>query len=118
MLSDTPSVPSYSTQNLNHLGLVSGITQDLGIFDLIDQYLPSDPKSRLSNGQVVLAMLINGLGFTTRPMYLRPQFFGNKPVDVQGPRWQHFRQGPLSRGDRLPVSRGQDRRSSDALDCR
>ena len=74
--------PPYSTQNLDHLGLVSGISQDLGLVDLINGSLTSDPRSRLSHGQVVLAMLINGLGFTTRPMYLSPQFFSNKPVDL------------------------------------
>lgn len=72
----------YSTEILDHLGLVSGITQDLGIVDLIDQLIPSDPKAILSPGQTVLGMLINGLGFTTRPMYLSPQFFANKPVDL------------------------------------
>ena len=72
----------YSTQRMDHLGLVSGIVQDLGLVELIDAQVISDPKSRLSYGQVVLAMLINGLGFTTRPMYLSPQFFETKPVDL------------------------------------
>ena len=67
---------------MDHLGLVSGIVQDLGLVELIDAQVISDPKSRLSYGQVVLAMLINGLGFTTRPMYLSPQFFETKPVDL------------------------------------
>ena len=72
----------YSTQRMDHLGLVSAIVQDLGLIDLIDTHIISDPKSHLSYGQLVLAMLINGLGFTTRPMYLSPQFFENKPVDL------------------------------------
>ena len=72
----------YSTQRMDHLRLVSGIVQDLGLVELIDAQVISDPKSRLSYGQVVLAMLINGLGFTTRPMYLSPQFFETKPVDL------------------------------------
>lgn len=62
--------PMYTSQILDHLGLVSGICQDLGIVDLIDQRMISDPRNHLSYGQVVLAMLINGLGFTIRPMYL------------------------------------------------
>ena len=72
----------YTTQRVDHLGLVSSIVQDLGIVDIIDSHLIWNPKSHLSCGQVVLAMLINGLGFTTRPMYLSPQFFANKPVDL------------------------------------
>lgn len=72
----------YSTQNLDHLGLVSGIAQDLGLIALIDEKIACDPKSRISYGQVVLGMLLNGLGFTSRPMYLSPQFFANKPLDL------------------------------------
>lgn len=72
----------YTTDRMDHLGLVSAIVQDLGLVALIDSKLSWDPKSHLSCGQVVLAMLINGLGFTTRPMYLSPQFFANKPVDL------------------------------------
>ena len=72
----------YSTQRMDHLGLVSAIVQDLGLVDLVDTHLITDSKSHLSHGQMVLAMLINGLGFTTRPMYLSPQFFENKPVDL------------------------------------
>ena len=75
-------ISPYSTQRMDHLGLISAIVQDLGLVKLIDTHVISDPKSRLSYGQVVLAMLINGLGFTTRPMYLSPQFFANKPVDL------------------------------------
>ena len=75
-------VLNYSTQRMDHLGLVSATVQDLGLVELIDSHLLSDPKSHLSYGQVVLAMLINGLGFTTRPMYLSPQFFENKPVEL------------------------------------
>lgn len=82
MQSESTSLPVYTTQIVDHLGLVSGITQDLGIVELIDELIPIDPTSRLSHGQTVLAMLINGLGFTTRPMYLSPQFFANKAVDI------------------------------------
>lgn len=82
MENSAASSSPYSTQVLDHLGLVSGIAQDLGLVDLITDLIPSDPKSRLTHGQCVLAMLINGLGFTTRPMYLSPQFFLNKPVDL------------------------------------
>lgn len=50
--------------------------------ELIDERIACDPKSRISYGQVVLGMLLNGLGFTSRPMYLSPQFFANKPLDL------------------------------------
>ena len=81
-MSSSSANPMYSTQNLDHLGLVSGIAQDLGLIELIDSKIACDPKSRISYGQVVLGMLLNGLGFTSRPMYLSPKFFANKPLDL------------------------------------
>lgn len=81
MESPIPSV-QYSSHDLGHLGLISGIFQDLGFVDMIDKLLLGNPTSRLSHGQTILAMVINGLGFTSRPMYLSPQFFANKPVDL------------------------------------
>lgn len=81
-MTNSESSMAYSSQILDHLGLVSGICQDLGLVELIDSHVVCDSRSRLSYGQTVLAMLINGLGFTTRPMYLSPQFFENKPVDL------------------------------------
>lgn len=77
-----PETSKYTTERMDHLGLVSSLVQDLGLVGLIDRHIPSDPKSHLSYGQLVLAMLINGLGFTTRPLYLSPQFFDNKPLDL------------------------------------
>ena len=37
---------------------------------------------RLPWGQAVQAMVLNGLGLTGRAMYLTPEFYENKPVDV------------------------------------
>ena len=33
-------------------------------------------------GQSVQAMVLNGLGFVGRPLYLTPEFLRQKPVDV------------------------------------
>ena len=77
------SSPIYQTQRLDHLGLVSGIFRDLGLVGLLDGHIQLDERSKLSAGQLVLAMVINGLGFTTHPMYLSPQFFSNKPLSVK-----------------------------------
>jgi hypothetical protein len=32
-------------------------------------------------GTAVVAMILNGLGFANRQLYLIPQFFANKPVE-------------------------------------
>jgi transposase len=69
------------TQALDHLGLVAAVTRDLGIVDKIDQRLPTTDKANVTMGQRVLAMILNGLGFTNDRLYLVPRFFQNKPVD-------------------------------------
>ena len=73
---------SVSSQNLDHLGLVAATFKDLGLVDKIHARIPNkDPRRIVSTGHAVLAMIINGLGFTNRRLYLSPQFFQDKPVD-------------------------------------
>ena len=72
---------NYRSQVIKHLGLVAGMVDELGLVERIDQLLPKDEERRtLSHGQVVKAMIINGLGFSQRALYLTPLFFQDKPV--------------------------------------
>jgi len=52
-----------------------------GIVDKINQRLPTTDKANVTMGQRVLAMILNGLGFTNDRLYLVPRFFQNQPVD-------------------------------------
>lgn len=71
----------YQSSSLDHLGLVAGMYDELGIGELIDELIPQDTEKRtVSLGQAVKAMVLNGLGFTQRALYLTPQFFEDKPV--------------------------------------
>src|SRR5437868_11192149 len=38
-------------------------------------------ESRVSVGTATVAMILNGLGFSNRQLYLVPQYFANKPVE-------------------------------------
>jgi transposase len=68
--------------NLDHHGLVAAVCQDLGIKEKINAALgPGDRQRVVSAGTSVVAMILNGLGFTNRRLYLTPQFFANKPVE-------------------------------------
>ena len=72
----------YRSHNLDHLGLVAALYDELGIGTLIDSLIPQDLEQRhVSIGQAVKAMVINGLGFTQSPLYLTPQFFEDKPIE-------------------------------------
>jgi transposase len=73
---------NISQETLNHLGLVAATGKDLRIADLIDEAIPATDHRRIvSTGKAAMAMIINGLGFSNRQLYLVSEFFRNKPVD-------------------------------------
>jgi transposase len=70
------------TKRLDHLGLVMGTLRELGIIDLINQRIGANTEYNVSTGEVVAAMVMNGLGFVSRPLSLTPQFFESKALDL------------------------------------
>jgi hypothetical protein len=50
------------TQRLDHLGIVAGICNQIGLIEQIDQQVGPN-KRKISVGQAVQAMVLNGLGF-------------------------------------------------------
>jgi len=76
-----PDYPMYRSQVLDHLGLVAGMFDELGIGDVLDQATHQNPEMRdLTVGEAVKAMVLNGLGFINQALYLVPRFFQNKPT--------------------------------------
>ena len=69
------------TLPMDHHGLVAAVCKDLRIAERIDACLGVHDKRIVSPGQSVVAMILNGLGFTNRRLYLTPQFFESKPVE-------------------------------------
>ncbi len=70
------------TENLDHHGLVASVCQELQIARRIDELIYKEDTGRnLTPGKAVEAMIINGLGFTNRRLYLTSQFFQDKPVE-------------------------------------
>lgn len=47
----------------------------------INQLLGTHPQGMLSLGQVVKAMILNGLGLVSAPLYLFERFFGGKATE-------------------------------------
>jgi transposase len=73
---------NISTTNLDHLGLVAAVCKDIKLQELVDKRIGSkDPRRIVGPGLGVVAMVLNGLGFTSKRLYLTPQFFLNKPVE-------------------------------------
>ena len=49
---------------------------------MIDARLGRDDQEEITTGEATAGMILNGLGFSDRPMSLTPQFFANKPVGL------------------------------------
>jgi transposase len=76
-----PKSQQYRTQVLDHLGLVAGMCEDLGITEVMDQATQQDPAMRIvTAGHAVKAMVLNGLGFLNQQRSLVPHFFQHKPL--------------------------------------
>ena len=67
--------------NLDHLGLVAGIIDQIGLVKLVNEHVGEDPHQIVSTGAVVKAMLLNGLGMVSAPLYLFSQFFEGKATE-------------------------------------
>jgi len=75
-------VSDITTEVIDHHGLVAAVSRDLGIAEKINQRIGSkDPRRKVQPGLAAVAMIINGLGFTNRRLYLTPQFFQSKAVE-------------------------------------
>ena len=73
---------SVTSSNLDHHGVVAAACRDLDIAQRINKRIGSpDPRRIVQPGLAVVAMIINGLGFTNRRLYLTPQFFESKAMD-------------------------------------
>jgi transposase len=72
---------SYVNERLDHLGIVAGVCQEIGLAEYLDR-LDTSFHARVSVGTATVAMILNGLGFSNRRLYLVPQFFANKPVET------------------------------------
>jgi len=73
---------TVKVERLDHLGIIAGAIKDLGIIEMIDARIIPDDQEEISTGDAVAGMIINGLGFSNRPISLTPQFFSNKPVEL------------------------------------
>ena len=72
-------VVPYQSKRLDHLGLIAGVCDQIELVKRIDAFFP-DQTRKVTIGEAVKAMILNALGFSSRPLYLSPEFFRNKPV--------------------------------------
>jgi transposase len=72
----------YEIKRLDHLGIVAGVIKDLKIVEMIDERLGKYEGETLTAGETVSGMIMNGLGFSGKPLYLTPLFFENCPLEL------------------------------------
>jgi len=70
----------FVVEHLNHLGIVAEVCREIGVAEWLDQQDP-DSRQQVSVGTTTVALVLNGLGFSNRRLYLVPQFFADKPVE-------------------------------------
>lgn len=68
-------------QDIDHLGLIAGIVDEIGIVDITNRLLGTHPLEQVSAGHVVKALILNCLGFLTAPLYLFSRFFEGKATE-------------------------------------
>lgn len=92
---------AYQTKSIDHLGLVAGLCKELGIAEFIDEHLPNQSELRhISYGQLVISMILNGLGFVSRTLHMFPDYFADKPVERllgEGIKAEHINDDALGR---------------------
>lgn len=70
----------FEQKQLQHLGIIAGICNEVSLINHIDSRIGKE-KRKVSVGQAVQAMILNALGFSGRALYLTPNFFRNRPID-------------------------------------
>jgi transposase len=75
------NLDNIEVKTINHLGLIAGIIDEIGIGEIINEKLGIQPQERLNSGLIVKGIILNAMGFVSRPLYLFPQFFEDKATE-------------------------------------
>jgi transposase len=69
-----------TSTKIDHLGLVAGVFDRLGIGDVIDSRLRKSRHHKVSHSGATKAMILNGLGLMGQRLYLYPEYYEKVPV--------------------------------------
>ena len=75
------SLKEIEFKNIDHLGIVAGIIDSIDLVEIVNEYCGQESGEKISPGHVVKAMILNGLGFVSSPLYMFPEFFENKACE-------------------------------------
>jgi len=75
------TLKEIEVQNIDHLGIVAGIIDSIGLVEIINEFLGENADEKISCGHVVKAMILNGLGFVSAPLYMFSKFFESRACE-------------------------------------
>jgi len=75
------SAEAIKVLDIDHLGIVAGIIDEMGLVEEVNRKVGIKVKETLTPGQVMKAMILNGLGFLSAPLYLFEEFFRGKATE-------------------------------------
>jgi transposase len=68
-------------KDLNHYGIIAGIIDEVGLVEKINELVGTHHRQKVTPGLAVKAMIINGLGMFSAPLYLFEKFFEGKATE-------------------------------------
>jgi transposase len=80
-MNQTKVIPNIEVEDIDHLGIIAGIIDDIGIVDIINKRVGEHTQEQVSAGHVVKALILNCMGFLSAPLYLFHQFFVGKGTE-------------------------------------
>lgn len=80
-MTQAKQVADIDVEDIDHLGIVAGIIDDIGIVDIINKAVGEHVLEAVSAGHVLKALLLNCMGFLSAPLYLFHQFFIGKATE-------------------------------------
>ena len=99
-MNEQTKIPSIQSFDIDHLGIVASVVDEIGLVQQIDRLLGTHDQQHLSSGQLLKAMILNGLGFVSAPLYLFQEFFEGKATEhliAPGVKPEHLNDDKLGR---------------------
>lgn len=65
----TQQPAEIQVKDIDHLGIVAGIIDQMGWVDAVNELVGVHALEQVNTGQVLKAMILNGLGFVAAPLF-------------------------------------------------
>lgn len=73
--------PDIQVKDIDHLGIIADMIDEMGLVDAVNELVGTHTQEQVSTGHALKAMILNGIGFVSAPLYLFEQFFSGKATE-------------------------------------